>query len=130
MDEPVFTEPRIGVTRKGSVPVEKYPHGDIHWLVRARTNGARELTVGVTTLPVGDRSPLHRHPNCEEVTYLLSGEIDQVIEGSPNLRMKAGDTILIPRDLKHQAINAGDAPAELLVCFSTPQRQTILEDHV
>jgi oxalate decarboxylase/phosphoglucose isomerase-like protein (cupin superfamily) len=69
---------------------------------------------------------MHRHPNCEEVLHMLRGEIDQVVEGMPNFRMKAGDTITIPRNLKHCAITVGDLPAEMIVVFSSPERQTIL----
>jgi len=53
-------------------------------------------------------------------------EFDQVVKGIDNLRMKAGDTITIPRNLKHSAISVGDTPAEMIVIFSSPERQTIL----
>ena len=122
-------EPKIAVTRKGEVPSDGYGQASIHWLVSKKTNGARELTVGVTTLPVGGSNPRHRHPNCEEALYVLSGEIEHYIEGTPNVRMKAGDMILVPRDLVHQAINIGDAPAELLVSFSSAERESVLVDN-
>lgn len=120
-------EPRIGLTRVGQVPVEHYGQAEIHWLASHATNGARELTVGHTTIAVGGSSPMHRHPNCEEVLHLLSGRIEQVIEGKPSLHMGPGDTILIPRDVKHRAVNTGQVPAVMLVVFSSPQRQTIVE---
>ena len=73
---------------------------------------------GLTDIEVGGSSPMHRHPNCEEVLHMLEDEIDQVIEGGHRLHMAAGDKITIPRDLKHQSINV----------FSSPERQTIIEE--
>ncbi len=114
--------------RKGEVPREAYAWGDIHWLTSHAANGAKELTLGFTSVAPGGRNPLHRHPNCEEVLYVLSGEIEHFVEGTPNARLRVGEAILIPRNLKHQAINIGSVPAELLVAFSSAQRESILEN--
>lgn len=121
-------QPRIALTRVGQVPTEMYGQASIQWLASRRANGARELTFGMTTIAPGGSSPLHRHPNCEEVLHVLRGEIDQVVEGIPTLRMRPGDTITIPRDVKHHAINASNVPAEMVVVFSSPERQTIVEE--
>jgi len=119
--------PKIAVMRKGEAPSEQYPWGDIHWLTSQSANGAAELTLGVTTVEPGGKNPLHRHPNCEEVLYVISGEIEHFVAGAPRVRMKAGECILIPRNLKHQAINIGQTPAELLVAFSSAERETVIE---
>jgi quercetin dioxygenase-like cupin family protein len=42
--------------------------------------------------------------------------------------MAAGDTITIPRDARHRAINVGDRPAVMIVAFSSPERETIVEE--
>ncbi|MCW8129056.1 MAG: cupin domain-containing protein [Planctomycetota bacterium] len=122
-----MTEPKIAPMRKGEAPAEKYAWGDIHWLASKTANGARELTLGSTVVEPGGRNPLHRHPNCEEVLYVVAGEIEHIVEGAPTVRMKAGEAILIPRNLKHQAINVGGVPAELLVAFSSAERETVIE---
>jgi quercetin dioxygenase-like cupin family protein len=121
-------EPLIAVMRRGDVPQEAYPGGEIHWLTSRKTNGARELTFGHTVIEVGQRNPLHRHPNCEEVLYVLSGEIEHYIEGTPKERMGPGDTILVPRNLIHQAVNVGASSAQLLVAFSSAERETVIID--
>lgn len=121
-----MSDPLVKALRPGEVPVDPYPFGDITWFVSARACGAKELTVGRTDIPVGGRNPLHRHPNCEEAIYLLKGEMDQVVEGHPTVRLKAGEAVLVPRNLNHQAINAGTVPAELLIVFSSADRQTVL----
>lgn len=121
-----MSEPQVTVMRRGDAPRESYPGGEIHWLASRAANGARELTFGHTIIEVGKSNPLHRHPNCEEVLYVLRGAIEHHIAGTPNVRMAEGDTILVPRNAVHQAVNVGDTPAELLVAFSSPDRQTII----
>ncbi|MCC7204107.1 MAG: cupin domain-containing protein [Phycisphaeraceae bacterium] len=120
-------EPQIKTMRLSECPKEAYPHGAIHWLTSQAANGAQELSMAITAIPPGGRNPLHRHPDCEEVLYVLSGEVDHVVEGAPNSVVAAGEAILIPRNLKHQAINRGAVEARLLVVFSSPQRRTIIE---
>ena len=108
-------------------PGENYPWGAIHWLASRKSCGARELTFGVTTVKPGGSNPLHRHPNCEEVLYVVSGEVEHYIEGTRRVRMKRGDAITIPRNLIHQAVNKSRRPAMLAVAFSSADRKTIIE---
>jgi quercetin dioxygenase-like cupin family protein len=121
-------KPKVAVMRPTEIPSEDYAWGKLQWLTSKNINGARELTLGHTIVETGGRNPLHRHPNCEEVLYVIAGEIEHIVEGTPNLRMKAGEAILIPRNAKHQAINIGKGPAELLVAFSSSERETIIEE--
>lgn len=117
----------VKLTAKQDAVVERYGGASIEWLASRRVSGAAELTVGRTTIPPGAGSPLHRHPNCEEVLHLLRGEIEQIVEGQPPLRMRAGDTVTIPRDVRHCAVNVGHDEAEMMVIFSAPERVTIIE---
>ena len=120
-------KPPIIVTRAGQVPKEQYGQAHIEWLASKAASGARELMFGLTSIDVGGSSPMHRHPNCEEVLHMLEGEIEQVVEGGHRFRMSAGDTITIPRNIKHRAINVGQKPALMVVVFSSAERQTIIE---
>jgi quercetin dioxygenase-like cupin family protein len=117
----------VAVIPMSKALTETYGGATIHWMAGRRASGARELTVGRTVIGPGGGSPMHRHPNCEEVLHLLSGEIDQVVEGQPTLRMRAGDTVTIPRDVRHCAINVGTSDADMMVIFSAPERITIIE---
>ena len=123
-----MTEPTIQPRHAGQVPTERYGEAHIQWLASAAASGARELMFGLTTIDVGGGSPMHRHPNCEEVLHMLDGEIDQLVEGGRAFRMGAGDTITIPRNLRHRAINVGHTPAVMIVAFSSPCRETIVEE--
>lgn len=71
-----MADPRVKAMRRGEVPVDRLPFGDITWFISA----------------------------------------------------KAGEAVLVPRNLKHQAINAGTVPAELLIAFSAADRQSVLEE--
>lgn len=122
-----MSSPQIKVMRKSELKPEAYAWGALHWMTSAAVNGARELTLGHTTIAARGRNPLHRHPNCEEVLYVIAGEIDHVL-GAETMRMRSGEAILIPRNAKHQAINAGNSTAELLVAFSSAHRETIIEE--
>ena len=113
------------VLRRGIAPRDEYPGGELHWLASRKASGAQELTVGYTLIEVGAHNPRHRHPNCEEVLYVLAGEIRHHIEGTADVQMTAGDCITVPRNRIHQAFNIGDRPAELLVSFSSADRETV-----
>jgi quercetin dioxygenase-like cupin family protein len=116
----------IPILRPGSAPRDEYPGGELHWLASRKANGAQELTVGYTVIAVGANNPRHRHPNCEEVLYVLKGDIRHHIEGTTDVLMTTGDCITIPRDRIHQAFNIGERPAELLVAFSSADRETVI----
>jgi quercetin dioxygenase-like cupin family protein len=117
----------VAIVPISKAPTETYGGATIHWLASRRASAARELTVGRTVIGPGAGSPMHRHPNCEEVLHMLRGEIDQIVEGQPPLRMRAGDTVTIARDIRHCAINVGKEEAEMMVIFSAPERVTIIE---
>lgn len=120
---------RCVALRPGEIPVEQYGAAQICWLLNRKTAGAAELTMGRTVLPPGEGNPVHLHPNCEEALYVLGGEIEHYIRGAAQerVRLKAGEAILIPRGMVHNATNVGKGSAELLVSFSSADRMTILE---
>ena len=66
-------------------------------------------------MPPGGKNPLHIHPNCEEVLHLLEGSINHIVEDDEgklvDYKMETGDTCVVPRGKKHQAINTGSSEA-------------------
>lgn len=73
-----------------------------------------------------ERNPLHSHPNCEEFLYVLSGSCEHKL-GEETVMLQPGDTIRIPRDVRHWARAVGDEPVLALIMFSTGKRQAV--DH-
>jgi quercetin dioxygenase-like cupin family protein len=85
--------------------------------VSSPTDGAeRIMTVEATFLP-GKSHAFHRHPNQEEVIYVLDGELEQWVEHERRL-LRAGDAVVIPAAVVHASYNASDRPVRILAVLS------------
>lgn len=96
--------------------------GYLSWLVNGHDVPGTEQTLGVVTIYPGKRNPLHAHPNCEELLYVVSGECEHVL-GDQRARLTPGMVICIPRSVPHWARCIGTEPLIVLVSFSSPDRQ-------
>ena len=76
----------------------------------------RIMTVEATFLP-GKAHDFHRHPNQEEVIYVLAGELEQWVEDERRL-IGAGDAVVIPAGVVHASFNVGAEPAKLIAVLS------------
>ncbi len=97
--------------------------GELRWLVGERQMPGAEQTLGVVTINPGERNPLHRHPNCEELLYVLSGECAHKL-GDELFSLSAGAVIRIPRGVPHWARCTSDDPLVAVIAFSAADRQT------
>ena len=80
------------------------------------------------TIAPGHANPLHLHPYCEEVLYLLWGACEHRV-GELTVEMRPGQVICIPRGTPHQARTTSTEPLVVAVSFSSPNRQVVnLED--
>jgi quercetin dioxygenase-like cupin family protein len=123
MSESVSTNSQSVVRSVGNVEPVQLSWGQLVWLVgQAQTPGA-EQTLGVVTIHPGKRNPLHMHPNCEELLYVLDGEADHKL-GDEMFHIRAGDVIRIPRGIEHWAEAKGDTPLVAVISFSSADRQT------
>ena len=61
--------------------------------------------------------PRHMHTREDESYYVLSGELE-VIVGGKVFVLKAGDSLMAPRDIPHQIRNSGGAENHYLLIFS------------
>ena len=66
----------------------------------------------------------HRHPNSEEILYVLRGRATQGV-GDEERELRPGDVALVRRDEVHWTRSAGDEPLVLLVLFSHPKPETV-----
>ena len=99
--------------------------GHLSWLLGAGSapiDGA-EQTFGVVTINPGQRNPLHMHPNCEELLFVISGTCDHLL-GDETYQMGPGSVIRIPRGVPHWAKCTSEEPLKVVVSFSSPDRQT------
>jgi quercetin dioxygenase-like cupin family protein len=81
-------------------------------------------TLGICQILPGQRNPVHYHPNCEEVLYLLSGQGEHSFDGEV-VQLVAGSTIRIPAGIRHNMANTGQDILTCLISFSTGMRETV-----
>ena len=66
--------------------------------------------------PAGAAVPRHTHPG-EEISYVMEGEGEILIEGQPALKVKAGDGFIVPNGAKHDARNTGTQTMKLAAIY-------------
>lgn len=61
-----------------------------------------QSTFGLVELKAGSKVPDHHHIN-EQITYILEGRLDMIIDGQPCL-LEAGMYYVIPSNVVHSAV--------------------------
>jgi quercetin dioxygenase-like cupin family protein len=98
--------------------------GAIRWLCNQELDPGAQQTFGLVQILPGERNPVHYHPNCEELLYVLSGHCDHRLE-EETARLTAGSLIRIPAGARHNAVNPGSEPVRMVIVYSSPDRQTV-----
>jgi quercetin dioxygenase-like cupin family protein len=107
VDQHPYKVSLAGTASDPGIPERGWLDMDVRWLVTESSVGAKHGVFGVTIFPPGARHELHRHPNAEEVEYLLSGNgiaylDDDAIELGP------GEAVFVPRNSYHGFENTSD----------------------
>ena len=113
------------MTSLETVETQRFPWGAIKWLCNDQIDPEAEQTFGVVYIQAGEANPLHAHPNCEELIYLISGECDHTL-GDEVLPLKAGMMLRIPRGVPHKAVNTGWDPVMMVISYSSGRRQMVM----
>lgn len=90
------------------IPERGWHDMDVRWLVTDATVGAERGVFGVTIFPPGSRHELHRHPNAEEVEYLVSGRGIAYVDDD-EIELGPGEAVFVPRNAYHGFANTSDA---------------------
>jgi quercetin dioxygenase-like cupin family protein len=72
----------------------------------------REAVIARVEIAPEARAGRHTHPG-DEISYVMEGEGEILIEGQPARKVKAGDGFVIPMGAKHDAHNTGAVPLKL-----------------
>jgi quercetin dioxygenase-like cupin family protein len=80
-------------------------------------SGARQIILLSSELPPGKVHLLHRHPNAEQIMYVLEGSCLALSEGEP-VRLSKGDAVFIAQGEWHGVRNDTDQPAVTLVIYA------------
>ena len=117
------------VIRGGNVEVAETEWGSLQWLVGGGGGGDAgiRMTFGRVTFKPGQANPAHRHPNCDELLFVVAGAIEHSLPEGGTTILRAGDGIILPRGQKHQARNAGSGEAVVVVAYNSAKRETLEE---
>lgn len=97
--------------------VEQLPWGPHDWLCRPGITDAEDLLLVRVHMPPGEAHKFHKHPEMEEIIYVLSGTCEQWVDREMQI-LKPGQIAHIPKDVVHGSYNAGDDTLELLAILS------------
>ena len=97
--------------------VEQLPWGPHDWLCRPGLVEAERLLVVRVHIPPGKGHAFHRHPEMEEVIYVLEGSAEQWVDRERRL-LAPGDSAHIPMDMVHGTYNAGQETLRILAILS------------
>ena len=106
--------------------LETFSWGRIEWLASGALSNCDTMTLGRVTILVAHANARHVHPNCDELLHLLSGQLEHFV-GETAYPMQPGDTITIPAGAPHFARVVGEKDAVMMVCYSSPRRETVFE---
>ncbi|HEX5582389.1 cupin domain-containing protein [Gaiella sp.] len=99
---PQRTETSPGIPERGWVDM------DVRWLVTKDSVGSTKTVFGVTYFPPGAKHELHRHPNAEEVEYLVSGSGIAWV-GDDAVELGPGEAVFVPQNAYHGFENTSDS---------------------
>ena len=87
--------------------------GQLRWMSNPPSTGAKKLTVIDVTLEPGKGHHFHKHPEQEEVIYVMAGKVEQWIDREKRV-LGPGDSAFIPAGVVHASYNVGSTEAKSL----------------
>ena len=105
------------LTHTTEVEREQLPFGELGWISRPASTNAKELVVIEGRLAPGFGHNFHKHPDQEEVLYVIEGEVEQWLEQDKRL-LKPGDSVFIRAGLVHALFNISDKAIKVLALLA------------
>jgi quercetin dioxygenase-like cupin family protein len=85
----------------------------------------REVVQVRVDIPAGTAFPKHSHPG-EEIVYMIEGELEYRLEGSPPVTLKAGEVLFIPAGTVHAVKNVGSGNGAELATYIVEKGKPLL----
>jgi quercetin dioxygenase-like cupin family protein len=101
---------------------QDFEWGSTAWCISEAAGNSTQLTFGRVVIKPGQSNPQHAHHTCDEVLYLLSGELIHHADDMQPTRMGPRDVISIPAGVFHHATCVSDEAAEMIVVYSSAKR--------
>jgi mannose-6-phosphate isomerase-like protein (cupin superfamily) len=95
------------------------------WMANRALSGS-SLSLARIILEAGHSTDSHHHPNADEVIYSIRGRV-AVHAGPETFLLEAADALAIPSALAHRIENVGTDDAELILTYSTGNRDYVAE---
>jgi quercetin dioxygenase-like cupin family protein len=112
-----MTDSPLRFVTEAEMQVERLPWGPHDWLCRPGLTDAQDLLLVRVHMPPGQGHKFHKHPEMEEIIYVLAGSAEQWIDREMKI-LSAGQIAHIPKDVVHGTYNAGSATLEFLAILS------------
>jgi len=97
----------------GEARREELEWGALGWLSSPAASAAKNLVVIEVTFNPGGGHNFHKHPNQEEVLYVIEGEVEQWIDLEKRT-LGPGDSAFVGAGVVHASFNVGEGNAKLL----------------
>ena len=101
---------------------EEVSYGTNEWMCRAGLCDAEKLMLCRVPVPVGEGHNFHRHPELEEIIYVIEGQAEQWVDREKRI-LCAGELAHIPTDVVHATFNAGEETLLILAILSPAVHQ-------
>jgi quercetin dioxygenase-like cupin family protein len=86
------------------------------WVSHPASTGAEKFTVVEATIAPGQGHGFHKHPDQEEVVYILAGTVEQWVDREKRV-LVAGDAAFLSAGAVHASFNVGEGEARLMAIF-------------
>jgi quercetin dioxygenase-like cupin family protein len=97
----------------GETAPEVLDWGRLGWMSSPPSTGAKQLTVIDVTLSPGKGHDFHKHPDQEEMIYVVAGSVEQWVDREQR-RLGPGDAAFIPAGMVHASFNVGAGDAKVV----------------
>jgi len=89
---------------------------------------SEEISLATVVIKAGKEAHMHKHPDLEEVYYVMSGKGQMEVDGKV-YDIKSGDTYAVePKDAPHKAINPYEEDMKIMVVCNPKFDINLLED--
>ena len=100
--------------------------GNVKLLSTPDTAGGESMTFGFVVLQPGQGHSRHNHPDADEILFFISGEGDQMLDDQPEVRVRLGACVYIPRGVYHSTMNTGWEPLRFAVVYAPAGMEKVL----
>lgn len=114
--------PPLRFVTDAEMKVEQLPWGPHDWLCRPDIVDAEKLLLVRVHMPPGQGHAFHRHPEMEEIIYVLEGKAEQWVDREKRL-LGPGELAHIPMNMVHGTYNAGEGVLHFLAILSPAKFQ-------